>query len=144
MVAFSTFYLRLCCCCLVTQSCLTLCKPMDYTPPGSSVHGISQERILEGVAIFFSRGSSWPRDQTHVSCIGRQILYHWATREAPISYCYMVNLFGWQQQTHMRSCIKNFPPNDNIWPHSSVIVLFGVCLSTVKSWDNIWVLGLGM
>ena len=48
--------------------------------PGSSAHGISQARILEWVAISFSRGSSWPRDQTHVSCIGRQILYHWATR----------------------------------------------------------------
>ena len=50
--------------------------------PGSSVHGISQARILEWVAISFSRGSSWPSDRTRVSCIGRQILYHWATREA--------------------------------------------------------------
>ena len=48
----------------------------------SSVHGISQARTLEWVAISFSRGSSWPRDETCVSCIGRQILYHWATREA--------------------------------------------------------------
>ena len=43
---------------LVTQSCLTLCDPMDYSPPGSSVHGILQARILEWVAIPFSRGSS--------------------------------------------------------------------------------------
>ena len=55
---------------------------IPWTMPGSSVHGISQARILEWVAISFSRGSSWPRDQTHVSCIGRQILYHWATRDA--------------------------------------------------------------
>ena len=55
---------------------------MDCSPPGSSVHGISQARILEWLAIFFSRGSSWPRDWTHVSCIGRQILYHWVTWEA--------------------------------------------------------------
>ena len=48
----------------------------------SSVHGISQARILEGVAISFSRGPSQPRDQTYVSCIGRRILYHWTTREA--------------------------------------------------------------
>ena len=47
-------------------------------PPGSSV----QARILEWVAISFSTRSSWPRDQTHDSCIGRQILYHWATQEA--------------------------------------------------------------
>ena len=79
------------CSCLVPQSCLTLCNPMDWGPPGSSVHGISQARILEWVAISFSRGSSWPRDQTCVSCIGRWILYHWAIREALLtSYCFSV------------------------------------------------------
>ena len=58
---------------------------MDSSPPGSPVHGISQASILEWVAISSSSGYSWPRDGTHtswVSCIGRQILYHWATREA--------------------------------------------------------------
>ena len=55
-----------CCCCLVAQSCLTPCNPMDCGPPGSSVHGISQARILEWMAISFSRGSSRPRDGTHV------------------------------------------------------------------------------
>ena len=44
------------------------CDPMYCSPPGSSVHGISQAGILERVAISFFRGSSWPRDQTHVSC----------------------------------------------------------------------------
>ena len=58
-----------CCCCLVTKSCLTLCNPMDYSQPGSSVHGISQTRILECVAIPFSRGSSQPRNGTRVSCL---------------------------------------------------------------------------
>ena len=65
----------------VTQSCLTLCNPMDCSQSGSSVHGISQAIILVWVAISFSRGSSWSRDQIHISCIGRCILYHWATRE---------------------------------------------------------------
>ena len=51
------------------QSCPTLCNLMDCSPPGSSVHGISQARILEWVAIPFSRGSSRPRDQTPVSCL---------------------------------------------------------------------------
>ena len=51
----------------VTWSCLTLCSPMDCSPTGSSVHGISQARILEWVAIIFSRGSSQPRDRTQVS-----------------------------------------------------------------------------
>ena len=63
----------------VTQSCLTLCNPTDCSPPGSSVHGNLQARILVGVAISFSRGSSQPRDWTHisyVSCIDRQVLYH--------------------------------------------------------------------
>ena len=60
-----------CCCYLVARSCLTLCDPMDSSPPGSSVHGISQTRILRWVAIFFFRGSSQPRDQTWVSCICR-------------------------------------------------------------------------
>ena len=54
---------------------------MDCSPPGSSVPGISQVRILEWVTVSFSRGSSWPRDWTHVSCTGRQILCRWATRE---------------------------------------------------------------
>ena len=67
---------------LVPQWCLTLCDPVDCSPPGSSVHGILQARILEWVAIPFSRGFSWPRDQTHISCLGRQILYHRATWEA--------------------------------------------------------------
>ena len=58
-----------CVCVLVTQSCPTLCDPKDCSSPGSSVHGILQARILEWVAIL-SRGSSLPRDQTHISCIG--------------------------------------------------------------------------
>ena len=55
--------------CMSAQSCLTLCDPKDCGPPGSSVHGILRARILEWVAISFSRGSSRPRDQTRVSCI---------------------------------------------------------------------------
>ena len=55
----------LCCLCVsVTQSCLSLCDPIDCSPPGSSVHGILQARILEWVAIPYSRGSSRPRDRT--------------------------------------------------------------------------------
>ena len=58
---------RMCVCVLVAQLCLTLCDPMDCSPPGSFVHGIFQARILEWVAISFSRGSSQPRDRTWVS-----------------------------------------------------------------------------
>ena len=68
--------------CLDAQPCPTLGNPMDCNPQDSSVHGISQARILEWVAISFSRGSSWSRDWSNISCIGRGILYHWTTWEA--------------------------------------------------------------
>ena len=64
---------------LFVQLCLTLCEPMD--PQGSSVHEILQARILERVAILFSRGSPWPRDWTLVSCITGGFFTVWATRE---------------------------------------------------------------
>ena len=60
-----------------------LCNPLDCSPPGSSVHGIFQARILEWVAICYSEGSFPLRDWNHVSCIGRQILYHCTNWEAP-------------------------------------------------------------
>ena len=58
---------------LVAQSCLTLCDPTDCSPPVSSVQGILQARTLEWITIPFSRGSSWPRDQTQVSCIAGKL-----------------------------------------------------------------------
>ena len=57
------------CVCLVIQACSILFDPMDYSPPGSSVRGIFQARIVEWVAISSSRGSSQHRDGTHVSCV---------------------------------------------------------------------------
>ena len=71
-------------CVLVTQSCPTLCNLMDCSPPGFSVLGILQARIPEWVAISFSRGSLWPRDQTWVSGIAGKYFTIWATREASI------------------------------------------------------------
>ena len=55
---------------VVTQLCPTLCNSVDCSSAGSSVHGVFQTRILEWVVIFSSRGSSWPRDQTRIPCIG--------------------------------------------------------------------------
>jgi len=69
----------------VPQSCPTLCNPMDWSPPGSSVHGILQARILEWVAVPFSRGSSQPMDGTQVSRIAGRFFTIWATREASSS-----------------------------------------------------------
>ena len=68
---------------LVTQLCLTLCDPMDGSLPGTSVHGISQARILEWIAIPFSRGSSRPKDLTWVSCLADGFFTTSATWEAP-------------------------------------------------------------
>ena len=68
--------------CSVVESCLILCDPKDCSPTGSSVHGLLQARILEWAAIPFSRGSSWPRDQSLVSCIGGRFFTVWATRDA--------------------------------------------------------------
>ena len=71
--------------CMHARLYTTLGDLMDCSPPGSSVHGIFQARIVERGAIFSSRGSSWPRNLTWVSCIsclGRRILCHWATWEA--------------------------------------------------------------
>ena len=67
---------------LVSQLCPTHCNPMDCSPPSSFVHGILQARILEWIAMLFSRGSSWPRDWTWVSCIAGRFFTTWATREA--------------------------------------------------------------
>ena len=69
------------CLCFVVQSCPTLCHPMECSPPGSSVHGILQARILEWVAVPFSRGSSQPRDRGWVFCIAGRFFTIWATRE---------------------------------------------------------------
>ena len=70
---------------LVAQSCPTLCDPMHCSPPGSSVHGIFQVRILEWVAISFSRGSSWPKNWTRLTHIAGRCFTLWTIREAPIT-----------------------------------------------------------
>ena len=71
---------------LVVQLCLTLRDPMDCSPPGSSVHGILQARILQWVAFPFSRASSRPRDQTQVSCIAGRFFTIWAIGKSPRIY----------------------------------------------------------
>ena len=65
---------------LVPQSCPALCSPVDCSPPGSPVPGILQTRILEWVAILFSRGSFWPKDRIQVSCIAGRFFTIWASR----------------------------------------------------------------
>ena len=86
--------------CSVIRSCVTLCSPIDYCPPGSSAHAIFQTAILEWVATSFSRAASQMRDLIWVSCIyyiGRCILYHCATWEISyvnVLYCAVVSHFS--------------------------------------------------
>ena len=78
--------------CVCAQLCLTLCNPMDCSPPGSSVHGFLHAGIGKWVAVPFSRGSSWPGDWTHVSCvscIGRWVLFHSNHLGSPTFYLEM-------------------------------------------------------
>ena len=70
------------------QLCLTLWDPLDCSLPGSFVHGVLEARVLEWVTLPFSRGSSHPRDRTHisyVSCIDKRVLYHWCHLGSPCS-----------------------------------------------------------
>ena len=72
---------------MIAKLCSTLCIPLDYSPTGSSVQGISQARILEWVAISYSRASSQPRDWTLISCFGRCILYKLSHMGSPCPSC---------------------------------------------------------
>ena len=100
---------------MLTQSCLTLCDAMDYSLPGASVHGIIAARILEWVAISFSRGSSHPRDQTHISCIGKQILPRWPSGKESTCQCRRFKFDLWVREIPWRrkwqptqvSCLGN-------------------------------------
>ena len=89
--------------CMCAESRPTLCNPMDYSLPHSSVHGIFQATILEWVAISSSRGYSRPKDQAHiscVSCIGRWILYNYTSWQAP-------EMSGTWTQSHQVSAGKS-------------------------------------
>ena len=86
--------------CEVASVSLSLCDPRDCGPPGSPVHGLLQAGILEWVAMPSSRGSSHPRDRTCVSCvfcIGRCVLYHWATWEA---HLFPMRIFSLEIDVH--------------------------------------------
>ena len=105
-------------CVLSLQLCLNLCNSMDYSPPGSSAHGIIQAGILKWVAISFSRGSSWPRDRTQVSHIADKSFTDWASRQAPLIH----------GLCHKFSMIKPSPPH-----HGPIFCSF--CF--VLDWQNL-------
>ena len=106
------------------QLCLTLCNPTDCSPPDSSLHGILQVRILESVAIPFSRVSSQPRDQIQVSCLAGRLFTVWDTAAAK----------------SLQSCPTLCHPRDGSPPGSSVPgilqarTLEWVAISLSNSW----------
>ena len=89
-------------------SCLTLCNPMDYSPPGSSVHAILQARILKWAAISSSRGFYWPKDRTQVSCgscIAGGFFTAWVTKEALKKQ--LIPLQPWQDSNLQHSEVRH-------------------------------------
>ena len=92
------------------------CDPMNCSPPGSFVHGTSQAKILEWIAISFSRESSWPRDWTGTSCNGRQILYHQATWEASLLLRWLLTIKMTYKHTFWKWRIRITPPSQLIKP----------------------------
>ena len=102
-------------CAKLLQSCQTLGDPMDCSPPGSSVHGILQAKILKWVGMPSSKGSSWPRDPTqvsYVSCTGRWVLYHWHLMGSPFYHTATAK--------SLQSCPTLCDPIDGSPPGSSV------------------------
>ena len=134
---------HMCVCALSLQLCLTLCDPMDCSPWASSVHGILQARILEWVAISYSRGPSQPRDPTQVSCVSR-IAGGFFTTEPPGKPQHM-----WQAalilslETEAPFCVQGPERNSvtffcvklhSLWPYGFLHVIT-ICITTrVYTW----------
>ena len=109
---------------LAAKSCLTPCNPMDCSLSGSSVHDVLRQEYWSGMAaISFSRGSSRPGDQTPVSQVGRGILYHWATREAPRT----------QQGSLNISCTLHYSHHGHHHPSVSFFTAWGTFSSACPS-----------
>ena len=99
--------------CVCTQLCLTLCNPMDCSPPGSSVHGISQARILEQVAISCSQGSSWPQDQTYISCTAHRFFTNEPPGKAPKEITY-TQILLWSSAPREPD-LRQYPIHTHSW-----------------------------
>ena len=108
-----------CICVSVPQLCPTLCNPMDCSSPGFSADGILQTRILERVAILFSRGSSQSRDRTWVSCIAGRFFTNRAMREALYPYMPVLSTAAAAAKS-LQSCPTLCDPIDGSPPGSPV------------------------
>ena len=105
-------------CVSVAQSCPTLCNPTDYSPPGFSVHGILQARILKGIAIPFSRGTSQPRDRTLVSYIAGRFFTIWDIYIYIHIYIY---IYIYRQETWIWSLGQEYPLEEGTAVHTSIL-----------------------
>ena len=121
---------------LVAQSCPTLCKPMDCRPPDSSVHGILFTRILEWVAIPFSRESSQPREKTQGSCIAGRFFTIWATREALPHHSTDILVLLWLNISYSSSLLTFFKIS-KVEPKSWISAVLGSQSSIITGlWKN--------
>ena len=128
---------------LVTQSCLTLCDPMDCSLPGSSVLGIFQARILEWVAIPFSRGSSQPRNQTQVSHTAGRLFTVWATRDQlPVFMMPATTILKHKKEKDTRlslRCSASHSPDYKPLFVTTKLLAFSVHWSEMKNYkDRVW------
>ena len=124
------------CVSLVTQSCPTLCDPMDCSPPGSSVHGILQARILEWVAMPSSRGSSLPRDRTQVSRIADGFFVHFNNTRQLSKSVYFQRLI--QKILDIALCCPVIPWLLNVFPAQRLFdPVFGI-FPTEVIWSCLW------
>ena len=135
-----------CCCCCFAQSCWLFCDPMDYSPPGSSVHGISQARILEWVAISSSRVLSWPRDQTYISCAAGRLFTAVVISSVQFSHSVMSNCLRPHESQHTRPPCPSPSPRvhsnshpSSRWCHpaiSSSVVPFTSCPQSLPASES--------
>ena len=118
------------CCCLVTKLWLTLCDPMDCSPPASSIHGISQARILEWV-VFPSRGDLPGPEIKPMSTALRRIFYRWATRKAlnPLSsWCWQAQGRKYEEEGKPHPKVSRLEDEKEIFSRGE----YGTSTHTVK------------
>ena len=121
--------------CEVTQSRLTLCDPMDCSLSGPSLHGIFQAKVLEWIAISFSRGSCWPRNWTWLSRVAGRWFTIWATRDPPGSMAAAA-----AAAKSLQSCPTLFDPIDGSPPGFPVpgILQARTLVCVAISFSNAW------
>ena len=114
---------------LIPQSCPTLCDPMDYSQPGSSVHGILKARILEWVAISYSRWSSWPMDRIHISCV-----LHWQADSLSLVRRGKPHKIAWKKKSQLLDCIRLVGLFATPWTNPPCSSVHGISQARLLEW----------